>query len=223
MRKFDLLKVLVSLEHKRKIFHSEADFQFALAWEIKISYPTAEIRLEYAPEIEPYKYIDILVEYLGDCYPIELKYKTKKFKTNIGSELFILKNHGAQDLGKYDFIKDISRIESFSGHLPRFKKGYVIWLTNDPSYWNPPKKSEAIYKEFSVHDGVIKNGVMQWIGTPSIGTIKNREKCIELFGTYQVSWMKYSDLGVKDGLFHFAMISIENEDSLNRQKDWQKI
>ncbi len=35
-----------SLSKNRKIFVSEADFQFALAWEIKQNMPQAEVRLE---------------------------------------------------------------------------------------------------------------------------------------------------------------------------------
>lgn len=34
----------------RPIFHSEADFQFSLAWIIKEIYPNCEIRLEFVPD-----------------------------------------------------------------------------------------------------------------------------------------------------------------------------
>lgn len=50
----DLIFPLSQLRNQRKIFHSEADFQFALAWGIQKYYPEAKIRLEYRPvEIEP--------------------------------------------------------------------------------------------------------------------------------------------------------------------------
>jgi hypothetical protein len=40
----------------------------------------------------------------------------------------------AQDLGRYDFIKDIGRVENIvTDRAPR-ASGYVILLTNDPSY-----------------------------------------------------------------------------------------
>lgn len=39
-------KVLSTLSVKRPIFHSEADFQHSLAWEIREHYPESEIRLE---------------------------------------------------------------------------------------------------------------------------------------------------------------------------------
>ena len=37
---------LAKLAKKRPVFHSEADFQHALAWELQLDDPTAGIRLE---------------------------------------------------------------------------------------------------------------------------------------------------------------------------------
>ena len=42
----DIVKVINSLKAKRKVFYSEADFQFALAWEIQKYYNNAKIRFE---------------------------------------------------------------------------------------------------------------------------------------------------------------------------------
>ena len=44
---------------------------------------------------------------------IKLKYKTKKLDTVFGGEEFHLRNHDVQDIGRYDFIKDIVRLERF--------------------------------------------------------------------------------------------------------------
>lgn len=57
----ELLPIIELLRQKRSLSYSEADFQFSLAWEIQLSYPNTEIRLEYPPANEPNKYIDILV------------------------------------------------------------------------------------------------------------------------------------------------------------------
>jgi len=43
---FNIEKVLVSLSRDRPVFHSEKDFQFALAWKIHEMYPRAQVRLE---------------------------------------------------------------------------------------------------------------------------------------------------------------------------------
>lgn len=104
----ELLHVIESLRKKRLLFHSEADFQFALAWEIQLLYPTAEIRLEYpSPENDSKKYIDILVRDNGFAYPIELKYKTKKLFGVDKGEYYHLKEQSAQDIGSYDCVKDL--------------------------------------------------------------------------------------------------------------------
>ena len=113
----DIDAVLTQLKNKRPIFHSEADFQFALAWELQQQYPNASLRLEYAPPGDPTKHIDILVRLGNDVYPIELKYKKAKFRAVVNGEQYSLTDHSAQDLGKYDFVKDICRIEAFREHI----------------------------------------------------------------------------------------------------------
>lgn len=205
----ELLPVIELLRQKRSLFHSEADFQFALAWEIQHSYPTAEIRIEYPTASEPNKYIDILVYNKGCAYPIELKYKTKKLSALVGGEQYNLKNHGAQDLGAYDFVKDICRVETFATHLGGFKCGYVLWLTNDQYYWNAPNNPNAGYAAFSVHHGANKTGNMSWGSHLSAGTIKGREKELQLRNEYDIIWNDYSDLNVKNSAFKYAMMRVE--------------
>jgi hypothetical protein len=158
----DLLRALNVLREKRPLFHSEADFQFALAWEIQRLHPRAEIRLEYPSVGGPNRYVDILVRIDGCAFPIELKYKTKRLSTVIHGEQYDLKNHGAQDLGAYDFVKDICRVETFASHLPVFQSGNVLWLTNEPYYWTPPRSQDVGYTDFSVHNGAVKHGTMRW-------------------------------------------------------------
>ena len=110
---FDIDKCLLSLSKKRPLFHSEADFQFALAWEIQLAYPQANVRFEYAPKDFSNMHIDIVVFIDQHIIPIELKYKTAKLNAIYNSEMYNLKSHGAQDCGKYDCLKDLQRIEKF--------------------------------------------------------------------------------------------------------------
>ncbi len=46
----DIHGALGRLSAVRPIFHSEADFQHALAWTIQLQHPDATIRLEIRPE-----------------------------------------------------------------------------------------------------------------------------------------------------------------------------
>lgn len=132
--------VINELRKSRPIFHSEADFQHALAWEIHSHYPTAVVRLEIHPgRIGQREYLDVWVQYENVTYAIELKYKTRKLDVTYCGEEFHLLNQGAQDIGRYDFIKDIARLERFVAGHPK-TIGYAIMLTNDNGYWHdlPP-------------------------------------------------------------------------------------
>jgi hypothetical protein len=206
---FDLELSMSNLKQKRAVFHSEADFQFALAWEIQLSYPEANIRLEYCPNAAPNMHIDIIVSYDGGVYPIELKYKTHGLNCIDSNETYTLKNHGAQDIGKYDCLLDVQRVEFLSHAIPNFELGYVIWLTNDPLYWKPLMKADAVCRDFSLQDGIVKNGRLSWASNAGSGTTKGREKEIALAGVYPIHWTGYSNISTqKYGEFRYAIVEI---------------
>ena len=92
-------EVMSQLSIRRPIFHSEADFQFSLAWMIKEQYPNCDIRIEFVPEFNPNLHLDILVILDGKWIPIELKYTTKKCIKTINDEVYVLKEQGAKDQG----------------------------------------------------------------------------------------------------------------------------
>ncbi len=60
--------------------------------------------------------------------------------------------HGAQDIGRYDFFKDVERVERFRSSRPG-RDGAVIFLTNDGAYWKAPVKSDRGYADFAFSDG----------------------------------------------------------------------
>jgi len=141
----NIAAVIASLSRKRKVFHSEADFQFALAWEIHELYPDCHIRLEYTPAvIDSTVRIDICVLLKGELIPIELKYLKKRLHYQDGDEIYKLRENGEQDLSRYDFLKDIQRIEYFKQNISNISRGYAILLTNDPAYWKVGSKRVTI-------------------------------------------------------------------------------
>jgi hypothetical protein len=77
-------------------------------------------------------HVDIWVEQNGEVLAIELKYKTKALQTSERGEEFVLQNHSAQDIARYDFIKDVWRVETIVANYTH-ASGYAILLTNDPS------------------------------------------------------------------------------------------
>lgn len=188
---FSIDQVLDKLRTKRKLFSSEADFQFALAWTIKELYPRVEVRLEWVPvDYNPSIYIDIAVLDEGRLIPIELKYKTRRTDRLVDGERFVLKNQSAQDLGRYDFLKDIQRIEFIRMHFSNFLEGYAILLTNDPYYTVKPS-ANASYNQFSIADGDTKTGSLRWSEGSQASLLR---KGIDLEGSYPIRWGMYSIL-----------------------------
>jgi hypothetical protein len=71
--------------------------------------PRASVRLERPIEVSHLSkrlHVDIWVEQDGHVLAIELKYKTRAIQVRVGNEQYALRSQSAQDLGRYDFIKD---------------------------------------------------------------------------------------------------------------------
>ena len=185
--------ILASLAANRPIFHLEADLQHALAWEIHREKPECSMRLEYKPpNIEGRNYIDIWVKGADGDLAIELKYKTRSLTTTVRGEPFNLVNQGGQPLYRYDFLHDIQRLE----HLAlgqRDLRAYGLFLTNDRSYWIPPRGHNRIDEVFRIHEGQLVEGELRWGANAGTGTTKGREEPIRLQRTYTMHWQNYSE------------------------------
>jgi hypothetical protein len=188
----EIREVLSSLTRKRSIFHSEADFQHAFAWEFHQKLPSASVRLELPVQVKnQFLHIDIWIAYQDTILAIELKYKTRGLVAQIGNEQYRLKDQSAQDIGRYDFVKDIQRLEQTAASHRDFT-GYAILLTNDSAYWVKPANHSTIDAAFRLHDGRILEGVLAWGANASDGTKKNRDQPLELQGRYHLQWSDYS-------------------------------
>ncbi|WP_054753350.1 hypothetical protein [Piscibacillus salipiscarius] len=106
---------------------------------------------------------------------IELKYKTKALIQNVNNEEYVLNQQGAHDTGRYDVLKDFQRVEHMieNGVVD---KGYVIFLTNDPSYYQPPNSyRNTVDKDFRIHFGQKVNGELSWADNTGEGTKRKRK------------------------------------------------
>ena len=186
-----LLRALESLWRDGRMFGSEAEFQFALAWELQRLLPRERLRLEYTPwELDAAMHIDLVVCAGGRMVPVELKYKTRGFSGRNGAERVILRDHGAQDLGRYDFLQDIQRMERFvgCGRYPA-ETAFAVLLTNDPAYWKPPASPRPTADAaFRIHEGVTLSGRRCWGTGAGAGTRRTRAEPITLRGTYPMVW-----------------------------------
>ena len=154
MRK-TIINALTQLANNKRIFCSEADFQFALAWEIQNLRPNAQILLENGIQTScGYYYVDIVVIENGLRYFIELKYQTARcaIKTPIMS--FVLKEHAAEDLMRYDYLWDLHRLYTIKCQKPDFGGGYAIILSNDRLMYQVPsrKRAKTLDAFFRIHE-----------------------------------------------------------------------
>lgn len=188
----DIYKAIQLLAETRRVFTSEADFQLELAWQLKALYPDAQVRMEYCPPFDKDMHIDILVIKGGKWIPIELKYKTRKCVLKDGEEQFALKDHSAKDVNCYLYLFDIHRIERIKKACPQFVEGYTVMLTNELSYSRPPMRSTCNYADFSLQEGAIKRGTMNWGKHTGPGTMRGCEAPIVLSGEYPITWNIYS-------------------------------
>jgi hypothetical protein len=184
--------VLATLAQQRPLFHSEADFQHALAWELHKRMPEASIRLEL-PLSQDGKllHIDLWVVHKGRIMAFELKYKTRALVATVGNEQFSLSGHSAQDGGRYDFIKDIQRLEALVAHRPQ-AVGYAILLTNDSAYWTAGRNVDSVDADFRIAEGRVLHGRLQWKTRASPGTTRGREAPLTIRGSYPLHRAEYA-------------------------------
>ena len=199
----DIRNTLSELAKERPIFHSEADFQHALAWKIHEGCGSCCVRLEYPPPgVVNRVHLDVWVKHEGATIVIELKYRTAELKTQCHGERFDLKPHSAPDLGRYGFIEDVQRLESIVQNYGADAVGYAVLLTNDHLYWLPPRKKLPNDRQFRVHEGRTIAGTLRWQ--------EDAEDPVVLSGRYGLRWEDYSSSAKnkKNGQFKYLLVTV---------------
>jgi hypothetical protein len=195
-----------TLAPKRPIYHSEADFQHALAWEVQFAHPGAAIRLEKRVAAEPSVELDLLVMLDERRLGIELKYPRRGMSVEVEGEVFNLAT-GADDHARYEAIKDIARLERLVAERI-VDSGVLVLLTNVANVWGPPtSQRRVLYDELRIHEGRNLAGTIQWGdwgaegGRPPGGPIT-------LSGTYPLRWSDYSKLDSAE--FRYLVVGVES-------------
>lgn len=187
------------LETNKELFFNERDFQMHLATHLRQTGHYDDVDVEYyVPLSELKDYIwknelrmDILVCKGKEFLPIELKYKTRtvkkrlpRFGEQISEDIAVMKNQGAQDLGKYDFWKDVRRIEIVRNRFNAIKNGLAVFLTNDFSYIQRGRETSN-HINFSMDEG--PHGKQKhWLNKDSVCCRDNPN--FELEKTYNIHW-----------------------------------
>lgn len=208
-----LRQVLCALAQRRPVFHSEADFQLELAWQVRLAAPELSVRLETRPA--PGVHLDMLLSGESGRTALELKCLTRGWSGDRADERFELKNHGAQDVRGYDVVKDIARVEQFCALAPG-TNGAAICLSNDAYYWRSPAYDRLTNAgSFRLHDGTVLSGLREWRPGTGAGTNRGREQPIALVGRYELHWVDFSTVdGSAAGRFRVLVVPVP---PVNRQ------
>jgi len=190
----DMDVALLRLAARRRVFHSEADFQFALAWQIQNDHPAADIRLETRPLPEKNLRLDLFVVMNGRRFAIECKYLVRGIDVTEAGERFLLRTQSAHDVRRYDTLKDVARVEEFLS-LGVADEGFVVAVTNDAAYWKHASRPDTFDASFRMHEERIVQGRLAWADGTGAGSMKNREAAIDLKGSYRLTWRDFSSLG----------------------------
>ncbi len=202
----DIITIMEGLSRQRPLFHSEADFQHALAWPIHEIVPGAEVRLEYRPLPHERIYLDVWIP--TSRIALELKYLTRKLVADWSGESFALRDQAAQDIRRYDFLKDLQRLERVVS-LPNLATvGFAVCLTNDSAYWKVPMRQDTVDAAFRLHEGRTAEGELRWSERAGAGTTRGREAPIKLRNAYKMTWRDFSEVGV-GGYKRFRYLALE--------------
>ncbi len=195
-----LNEIITDNFHNQKeiIYYNEASVQLKIGFELFKRLKTEPV-LEYRIK-ETNEYLDIFIEYDNKKYGIELKYKTKKINE------YDFKNQGAQNNGKFDFIKDISRIEKFI-EVEEIDAGFAILITNDDLYCKPARLGTKV-KAFDLIDKETDNKKIlqkgsykaEWKGR------KQQELCLK--SVRQINWSCKSTEETDCAYFQHCIVEI---------------
>ncbi len=199
-----------------ELLFNERDLQMHLAQHLIATGHYDDVDVEYyVPHEELDNYIwnnelklDILVRKGEEFLPVELKYKTKKhskqlprFGEALARKVDVLKNQGAQDLGMYDFWKDVRRVEMVRSRFTNVKNGLAVFVTNDIQYLNPVRETSNNLL-FSMEEGT-HSRCKHW-QKPESASARNYPN-FDVEVDYNIQWKHntYDDVE-----FHYCIVEI---------------
>ena len=195
--------------------YDDVDVEYYIPAEILPEYK--ELTAEMLPECKnpdtknERLYLDIVVAKEGKYVPVELKYKTKEVA--VAMERFgepfseagdgvagALKSHGAQDLGRYDFWKDVKRLELVKSRFGNVAGGLAVFLTNDTTYKAKPK---GLIENFSMAEGEPLPMEKHW-SDATRPTAEGRPD-FEVSKGYELRWQERQIGGIG---FHYCVLAV---------------
>ncbi|MFF2386587.1 hypothetical protein [Streptomyces sp. NPDC058108] len=198
-------EVMAKLRRDRPVFHSEADLQHSFARVLVELAPDVQCRLEVPQRTaDKTEHLDLLCLGPESRTAIEFKYFTRGWMGKVGSpaEDYALKAHGANDLARLNFVRDIERLERFCRR--RDQNGLALMLTNEASLWTAPGLGRRRTRDhdFRIHHGRELAETLLWAeGTYEPNTCNLR-------GVYPLEWEAYSEQGGAGGEFRYLAVFV---------------
>lgn len=205
------------LKTNKELLFNERDFQMHLAtWLRNSPQSYDDVDVEYFipyQSLDNYVWkselrLDIVVRKDSEYYPVELKYKTKaicqnlkRFDEELENKIMVVKNHGAQDLGMYDFWKDVRRIELIRSRFKAVKGGLAVFVTNDSHYLRGGKPTSN-HINFSMTAGPHSKS-KNWLRPNSISATTHPN--FDVDKEYNISWDKCIIYGE---IFNYCILEV---------------
>ncbi|MYE87972.1 hypothetical protein F4X33_03115 [Candidatus Poribacteria bacterium] len=185
----DIHGLMADLSKHHPSFRLEVDFQQALVQQILKAMPNSE------PHLEHYiKNMRLDIYLPTDRIAMELKCRL---------------SHRGVRVGRYDFLKDIQKLERVVRE-GKAESGFAVLLTNVHRFWCPPQRGWKTTTDaaFRLHEGRPVTGALTWADWAK--PIKDRKKPICLKSSYLLQWRDYSSLGTdKNQQFRYLAVSVK--------------
>lgn len=204
-------------EKNNPLFANECHLQVELATYLRISGHYDEVNLEYfVPQfvLKPYYIwenelrLDIVVAKDGKYVPIELKYKPtnipapkERFGELLRNSNSAVKNQGAHDIGRYNFWKDVKRLELVKKNFKNVEGGIALFITNDEDYYAKSPNRGTIGEKFSMIGGKHDKD-RSWFSQPKIS---GNRPSFQLDSCYEINWEPMELQGFE---FKYTMIQL---------------
>ena len=205
------------LKEEGRVFLNEWDFQMSLSlflthikgYKVHLEYI---VPLSFLPKGEyPFANkeninIDIVIEKEGFFYLIELKYKTKKatikFERFWETKYVSLKDQSRIPMSRYDFWKDVARLEFLKESFEKVKGGLCVFVTNNKTY---TEEDKGISEEFTMEAHKCHMGTL----TLKDGKTKEKFPKFSLSKDYQIEkWYKVTIEETKIA-FHYCIVRVD--------------
>lgn len=201
---------LKNLGKRNIIYHSEAELQFKLAWELYRNASISDIYFEYPAKNMPSgnRYndmIDLVIVSKGKEYPIEIKYPKGVYRDST----YNLKYKPVDEC--YEIVRDIDRIEQYVGNNISSDKGYVIVLSNNTSYWGTPKPHALLSLTMYMTDNTTLNSGIH-IFKPGSKRFKDTKCNQHILNNYNIKWEPYcvkkTTLSNNKNVFKYLLLEV---------------